>query len=88
MISSNGGNTKEIYEQDNQRQLDSQSEYWPAPLTIHRGLEWPQFLNCSLSACSRSACLFSVGKFSNFFVQYKAAGVRKNVVRMNNDVLM
>ena len=33
-----------------------------------------------------SACLFSdcllVGKFSNFFVQYKAAGVRKNVVRM------
>ena len=33
-------------------------------------------------------CLFSVGKFSNFFVQYKAAGVPKNVVRMNTDVLM
>ena len=32
-------------------------------------------------------CLF-VGKFSNFFVQYKAAGVRKNVVRMNTDVLI
>ena len=27
-----------------------------------------------------------LGKFSNFFVQYKAAGVRKNVVRMNTDV--
>ena len=24
--------------------------YWPAPPTIHRGLEWPQCLNCSLSA--------------------------------------
>ena len=24
---------------------------WPAPPTIHRGLEWPQFLNCSLSVC-------------------------------------
>jgi len=34
--------------------------YWPAPPTIHRGLEWPQCLNC-LSVCS----LFSVGKFSN-----------------------
>ena len=55
--------------------------YWPAPPTIHRGLEWPQFLNSLFSVC-----LFSVGKFSNFFVQYKAAGVRKNVVRMNTDV--
>ena len=26
-------------------------QYWPAPPTIHRGLEWPQFLNCSLSVC-------------------------------------
>merc|ERR1712115_506303 len=25
--------------------------YWPAPPTIHRGLEWPQFLNCSLFVC-------------------------------------
>ena len=37
-----------------------------------------------------SDCLFSVylsvGKFSNYFVQYKAAGVHKNVVRMNTDV--
>ena len=30
-------------------------QYWPAPPTIHRGLEWPQFLNC-LSVL----CLFSV----------------------------
>ena len=40
------------------------------------------------SVCLFSVCLFSVGKFSNFFVQYKAAGVRKNVVRMNTDVLI
>ena len=38
------------------------------------------------SVCLFSVCLFSVGKFSNFFAQYKAPGVRKNVVRMNNDV--
>ena len=29
--------------------------YWPAPLSIHRGLEWPQLLNrlfdCSLLVC-------------------------------------
>merc|ERR1712115_133744 len=61
-------------------------KYWPAPPTIHRGLEWPQFLNSLFSVCLFSVCLFSVGKFSNFFVQYKAAGVRKNVVRMNTDV--
>merc|ERR1712115_366378 len=28
---------------------------WPAPPTIHRGLEWPQCLNC-LSVC-QSVCL-------------------------------
>ena len=42
---------------------------WPAPPTIHRGLEWPQFLN-SLIVCSLSACSLFVGKFSNFFLQY------------------
>ena len=62
-------------------------KYWPAPPTIHRGLEWPQFLNSLIVLCL-SACSLSVGKFSNFFVQYKAAGVRKNVVRMNTDVLI
>ena len=31
------------------------SIYWPAPPTIHRGLEWPQFLNCSLSVLCLSA---------------------------------
>ena len=25
--------------------------YWPAPPSIHRGLEWPQCLKCSLLAC-------------------------------------
>ena len=41
--------------------------YWPAPPTIHRGLEWPQCLNC-LSVCLSVClivCLFSVTKFSN-----------------------
>ena len=33
--------------------------YWPAPPTIHRGLEWPQYLN-SLSVLCLSVCLFSV----------------------------
>merc|ERR1712115_712258 len=37
---------------------------WPAPPTIHRGLEWPHCLNC-LSVCL-SVCLFSVGKYSHF----------------------
>ena len=46
-----------------------------------------EFSDCSLFLCL-SACSLSVGKFSNFFVQYKAAGVRKNVVRMNTDVLI
>ena len=39
-----------------------------------------------LSVCL-SVCLFVLGKFSNFFLQYKAAAVRKNVPRMNTDVL-
>ena len=30
--------------------------YWPAPSSIHRGLEWSQSLN-RLSDCSLSACL-------------------------------
>ena len=41
------------------------------------------------SVClSMCVCVCVLGKFSNFFVQYKAAGVRKNVVRMNTDVLI
>ena len=39
----------------------------------------------SLIVCL-SVCLLVLCKFSNFFVDYKAAGVRKNVVRMNTDV--
>ena len=42
---------------------------WPAPPTIHRGVEWSQFLNCSLFVCL-FVCLFVlcliVGKFSNY----------------------
>ena len=33
------------------------------------------------SVCSLLDCLLVLGKFSNCFVQYKAAGVRKNVRR-------
>merc|ERR1712215_316166 len=32
-------------------------------------------------------CLLVLGKFSNFFLQYKAAALQKNVPRMNTDVL-
>ena len=34
---------------------DSMRDSWPAPPTIHRGVEWSQFLNCSLLDCSLSA---------------------------------
>merc|ERR1712101_34642 len=30
--------------------------YWPAPPTIHRGLEWPQFLNSLFSVCLSVLC--------------------------------
>merc|ERR1712239_89494 len=30
---------------------------WPAPPSIHRGLEWPQCLNCSLIVLCLSVCL-------------------------------
>merc|ERR1712215_449681 len=65
----------------------------PLPPTIHRGLEWPQVLN-SLSVClfvclsvCLSVCLLVLCKFSNFFLQYKAAALQKNVPRMNTNVL-
>ena len=34
-----------------------------------------------------SVCLLVLCKFSNFFLQYKAAALQKNVPRMNTDVL-
>merc|ERR1712240_622457 len=40
--------------------------YWPAPSSIHRGLEWPQCLN-SVSVCLLD-CSLSGSKFSNFFL--------------------
>ena len=36
---------------------DSMRDSWPAPPTIHRGVEWSQFLNCSLFVCL-FVCLF------------------------------
>ena len=41
--------------------------YWPAPPTIHRGLEWPQCLNCLFSVCL-IVCLFSVCLWANFLI--------------------
>merc|ERR1712237_131799 len=37
---------------------------WPAPPTIHRGLEWPQFLNSDFVLCLLD-CLFSVCLWAN-----------------------
>merc|ERR1712240_15223 len=39
--------------------------YWPAPPSIHRGLEWPQSLN-RLLVCLIVLCSLSGSKFSNF----------------------
>ena len=39
--------------------------FWPAPPTIHRGLEWRQFLNSLFSVC-----LFSVCLWANFLICY------------------
>ena len=64
--------------------------YWPAHPDDPQGIRVAsvfEFSDC-LSVCLFSVCSLFVGKFSNFFVQYKAAGVRKNVVRMNTDVLI
>merc|ERR1712101_23998 len=59
----------------------------PRSSTIHRpqGIRWPLFLN-SLFVCL-FVCLSVLGKFSNFFLQYYAAVLQKNVPRMNTDVL-
>ena len=58
--------------------------YWPTPPHDPQGIRVAsgfEFSVC-LSVCV-SACLFVLCKFSNLFVDYKAAGVRKNVVRKN-----
>ena len=59
----------------------------PRSPTIHRPqrIRWPLFLN-SLFVCLL-VCLSVLGKFSNLFLQYKAAALQKNVPRMNTDVL-
>ena len=47
---------------------------------------WILCLSVCLSVCL-FVCLSVLGKFSNFFLQYKAAALQKNVPRMNTDVL-
>ena len=66
--------------------------YWPAPphnpqgIRAASGFEFSVFLSVCLFVCLSvclCVCLLVLGKFSNLFVDYKAAGVRKNVVRKN-----
>ena len=40
--------------------------YWPAPPTIHRGLEWPQCLNC-LFVCLYVCLIVCSGQIFSFF---------------------
>ena len=41
---------------------DSMRDSWPAPPTIHRGVEWSQFLNCSLFVCLFVCSLLDCGQ--------------------------
>ena len=53
-----------LYQQTN-KQTTVEAEFnSPPPPTIHRGLEWPQFLNCSLIVL----WLFSVCLSANFLI--------------------
>ena len=63
-------------------------KYWPAPPNDPQGLRVASVFEFSvcLFVCLL-VCLFVLGKFSNLFLQYKAAALQKNVPRMNTDVL-
>ena len=56
--------------------------YWPAPPTIHRGLEWPQFLN-SLIVCLFVLCLFSDCLSANFLIYDSFISISKIFAVMN-----
>ena len=58
--------------------------YWPAHPDDPEGIRVASVIEFSVCV---SVCLFVLSKFSNFFLQYKAAALQKNVPRMNTDVL-
>ena len=64
--------------------------YWPAfpddPQTTGDKVASVFEFSVCLFVCL-FVCLSVLGKFSNFFLQYKAAALQKNVPRMNTDVL-
>merc|ERR1711873_303309 len=53
-------------------QYSKRRPYWPAPPSIHRGLEWPQLLNrlfdCSLLVCLEANFLIFLLLTSSFIV--------------------
>merc|ERR1711873_327223 len=56
--------------------------YWPALPTIHRGLEWPQCLNCSLSVCLIVLCVSSNFLiFPSFILLFLYSTVQKSAVQ-------
>ena len=59
--------------------------YWPAHPDDPQGIRVASVFEF-LSVCL-SVCVSFLSKFSNFFLQYKAAAVQYNVPRMNTDVL-
>merc|ERR1711873_262314 len=54
-------------------QYSKRRPYWPAPPSIHRGLEWPQLLNrlfdCSLLVCLEANFLIFLLLTSSFIVR-------------------
>merc|ERR1712002_395216 len=61
--------------------LVSKFSNWPAPSSIHRGLEWPQCLN-SMSVCLFFVCLsanFLI--FSSFILLFLYSTVQKSAVQ-------
>ena len=57
---------------------------WPAHPDDPQGIRVASVFEFSVCL---SVCLSVLCKFSNFFLQYKAAAVQYNVPRMNTDVL-
>merc|ERR1712240_19771 len=54
---------------ENIQNIEYLYQYWPAPPTIHRGLEWPQFLNSPIVLCLFVLCLL-VCLWANFLIYY------------------
>ena len=59
-------------------------DYWPAHPDDPQGIRVASVFEFSVCLF---VCVLVLCKFSNFFLQYKAAAVPKNFPRMNTDVL-